>query len=421
MLIGVLVLGQYVFADGTNPIRTVHQVKAGDSTYCFSVQKNVVMTPEEVAEFEDDEALAAEILNRAGLFMRESSCKSDDHPPIAMEEWLRDGNTLALSQEDIALIRQASPEEGRTVKLHMDVYFTLKADEDKAKEEQGQKGTETDPEDKPSEDTSGEDPSGLHWEDTDGETPADSRDDQDGDQSSSDTGKDTPADTEDDTSKDLADDSGKDSSEDPRDGSSEDPATDHGEGTSDEDTDDPSGDPGDDPSEDPGDDPGDDPSDEPGDDPSEDPEDKPYVRPVYSTYKLTSPELLFVVIATETDAVVVEDECEEEGSEEPEEPEIPEMPEIDIDIPSGEEDILPEYRKIEMKDKSGQPLDPVLEEGEPVELIWIEPKTIDVDTAKSWIEKYPGGLAGIGGTLAAVGAGIAAIAYAVKRRRDEDE
>ena len=38
VLIGVLILGQYVFASGGIAIRTVHKVEAGDSTYCFSVE-----------------------------------------------------------------------------------------------------------------------------------------------------------------------------------------------------------------------------------------------------------------------------------------------------------------------------------------------------------------------------------------------
>ena len=322
-LIGVLILGQYVFATGSVAIRTAHKIEAGDSTYCFSVQKNVVITPEEVAELTADEELMNEIFSRSGLFVQETSCRIDEHPPITMEEWLRDGNTFSLSENDIALIRQAAPEEGRPVKLHLDVLFTLQYDEDKAKEQGDVSGNAGD------------------------STP----EDQEGDASGN-------ADHEGDAS-----------------------------GNADEEI--------------------------------------PFERPVYSTYKLTSPELLFVVIAAGPDSQVPEDECEEPQAPEepdiPEEPEIPDIPEIDIDIPDIPEDMLPEYRKIDMVDKSGKPIPPALEDGDPVELIWIEPKTIDMDTARGWIEKYPGGLAGLGGTIAALGAGIAAIAYAVNKRKDEDD
>ena len=83
--------------------------------------------------------------------------------------------------------------------------------------------------------------------------------------------------------------------------------------------------------------------------------------------------------------------------------------------------MLPEFREIKMVDKSGKPVPKVLEDGDPVDLTWIEPKDIDIDTAKSWIEKYPGGLAGIGGTLAALGAGIGVVAYIVNKRKEDDE
>ena len=49
LLIGILILRQYVFASADSALRTVHKVEAGDSTYCFSVENNVVITPEEVA------------------------------------------------------------------------------------------------------------------------------------------------------------------------------------------------------------------------------------------------------------------------------------------------------------------------------------------------------------------------------------
>ena len=64
LLIVFLVFGQTVFAART-PIREVHQVPAGNTMYCFFVEHNVVLTPEEVASFESDKALTKEILQRA--------------------------------------------------------------------------------------------------------------------------------------------------------------------------------------------------------------------------------------------------------------------------------------------------------------------------------------------------------------------
>ena len=72
-LIAVIILGQFVFAAGANAIRTVHRIEAGDSTYCFSVEKNVVISESELAEMGDDEELTAQILERAGLFIQEAA------------------------------------------------------------------------------------------------------------------------------------------------------------------------------------------------------------------------------------------------------------------------------------------------------------------------------------------------------------
>ena len=141
---------------------------------------------------------------------------------------------------------------------------------------------------------------------------------------------------------------------------------------------------------------------------------------IYTTYKLTSPELLFIVIVADEDAAVTEDECEAVEPALPEEPEIPEIPEIEIPDISEPTEMLPEYRKIDMVDKSGAPLTPVLEDGEPVELVWIEPNnTIDPEKAKNWIEAFPGGWIGLGGliaALAAIGIGV----FVTMRKREED-
>lgn len=397
-LIAVIVMGNFVFADGTDPIRTVHKVAAGDSTYCFSVQKNVVIPVSELSEIKDDDELTKVILERAGLFMQESECRTDEHPPITIDEWLKEGNTLSLSDEALTLVRQASPAEGRPVKLHLDLYFTLQADEDKAAEEKAaedEPSAPTDPD--PAVPGDATEPAEQTGEAGPVEQTADEEPAETADPGNDDGSADTPEPSE------PAEPADPDEPADP---------TEPTEPSGPAEPEEPSGptDPTE-PTE---------PS-EPAE-PTEPVEPEPYERPVYSTYKLTSPELLFIVIANDEDAKVPENECEEKPvvPEIPEIPELPEMPEINIpDVP---EDMLPEYRKIEMKDKSGGPLPATLEDGEPVELEWIEPqKGIDAETAKSWIEKYPGGLAGIGGTLAALGAGIGVAAYYVKKRRNDDD
>lgn len=351
LIILAMVLGQMVFASNDGgPIRSAHKVKAGDKSFCFFVANNVTLTQSELAGM-DDETLVKEILKRTGLFIKEASCNDPQHPLIPVDEWIAAGNTLGLSEEDIAAIRAAEPAEGKSAKFHMDIQFTLKPeDKEPPAEEPGE----------------GEDP-------------------------------------------------GDDPSADPGD----DPAADPGDDPAPDPSDDPVPDPGDDPAPDPSDDPAPDPGDDPAPDPSDDPEDEqPEEREIYTTYKLTSPELLFVVIVRDEDAGVTEDECDPVEPALPEEPEIPEMPEIpDISVPA---EMLPEYRKIDMVDKSGAPLTPVLEDGEPVELTWIEPNnTIDPEKAKNWIESFPGGEIGFGGLIAALAAAGIGIFVTVRKREDE--
>lgn len=413
VIIVSLILGQYVFATGGTALRTVHKVSAGDKTYCFSVQQNVVLSVSELSEIEDDEALAELIMDRAGLFMRETGLRCSSNPVITMEEWLRDGNTLALDKNALEAIKQAVPEEGKPVKFHLDVFFTLQYDEDKANEE---KADTEEPSEEPTDPADPADPA----EPSDPGTPSEPQDPSETAEPSEQTGNDGAA-------------GSSDVSDSQETGDTSDTDTPEGQAGP-EDPSDPSDTP--DPAEpsDPTDpdvpaDP-DEPADpnEPGDpdepvDPAE-PEDEPFVRPVYSTYKMTFPELLFVVIATDEDAAVTEEECDEEPEVPviPEEPEMPEIPEMDIDIPAVPQETLPEYRKIDMPDKSKGPLPSTLEDGEPVELQWIEPdNSIDVDAAKEWIERFPGGKAGFGGACGLVGLIAAGIAAAViKKRRDDD-
>ena len=377
LIILAMVLGQMVFASNDGgPIRSAHKVKAGDKSFCFFVANNVTLTQSELAGM-DDETLVKEILKRTGLFIKEASCNDPQHPLIPVDEWIAAGNTLGLSEEDIAAIRAADPAEGKSAKFHMDIQFTLK------------------PEDK--------------------EPPAEEPAPDPGEDPATDPGNDPAADTSDDT----AADQGEAPATEPGDAPSEDTGEDPGDDPSADPGDDPAADPGDDPAPDPSDDPAPDPGDDPAPDPSDDPEDEqPEEREIYTTYKLTCPELLFVVIVRDEDAGVTEDECDPVEPALPEEPEIPEMPEIpDISVPT---EMLPEYRKIDMVDKSGAPLTPVLEDGEPVELTWIEPNnTIDPEKAKNWIESFPGGEIGFGGLIAALAAAGIGIFVTVRKREDE--
>ena len=108
-----------------DPIREVHKVGLDEGTYCFFVTHNVVLTPEDIAAIEDDEALTAMILDQAGLYMKEHNCKKDSHKAITVEKWNK--GRLLLSDDDIAAIRGAEPADGSPVKLYMDLGIETKA------------------------------------------------------------------------------------------------------------------------------------------------------------------------------------------------------------------------------------------------------------------------------------------------------
>ena len=353
LVILALILGQMVFAsnDGS-PIRSAHKVKAGEKSFCFFVANNVTLTQSELAGM-DDETLVKEIMKRTGLFIKEASCNDPEHPLISVDEWTAAGNTLSISEEDIAALRGASPASGKSAKFHFDILFTLKPEEKEVPEEEPEEEPAEDPEDEPAEDPA-DDPS----------------DDQGGDASGN-------------AAEAVNDEADTEPAEPPAEDLTPEP-----EETSGDQEGDASGD-----------------ADE---------------REIYSTYKLTSPELLFIAIVSDEDVGASEDECDPVEPALPDEPEIPEIPEIDIPDMSEPTDMLPEYRKIDMVDKSGAPLTPVLEDGEPVELTWIEPKnTIDPEKAKNWIENFPGGGIGLGGLIASLAAIGIGIFVTVRKREDE--
>lgn len=145
--------------------------------------------------------------------------------------------------------------------------------------------------------------------------------------------------------------------------------------------------------------------------------------PPYSTYKRISPELVFIAVATETDAAKGEEICEEE-----EKPDTPaakktktkktktKTPKIKPE-PS-EEDMLPEYRTINMADRSGAPIEETLKDGDPVLLEWIEPNKGGSEGEASFFDRIPGGIAGVA-VVSAAAAG--AVIFAIARRKREDE
>ncbi|MBR1985329.1 MAG: hypothetical protein IKG25_10725 [Mogibacterium sp.] len=142
---------------------------------------------------------------------------------------------------------------------------------------------------------------------------------------------------------------------------------------------------------------------------SEEPEDVP----LYSTFKRNEPKLIFAVVATETDAAFGEDICKED---EPKKNNI-KMPKIKESAES-EDEMLPEYRTINMVDRSGKPIEATLEDGDPVKLEWIEPKHNGNEEGTSFIDRIPGGVTGLVIICAAAVAAIAgAIAAAGKKKR----
>ena len=49
-----------VQGENTDPLRTLHKVKVADKSYCFFVEKNVVLTPADIAADENGKELTDE-------------------------------------------------------------------------------------------------------------------------------------------------------------------------------------------------------------------------------------------------------------------------------------------------------------------------------------------------------------------------
>ena len=134
---------------------------------------------------------------------------------------------------------------------------------------------------------------------------------------------------------------------------------------------------------------------------------------LYSTYKRTGAALLFVVVATEEDAKVEEDRCKEDP------PKPVKVPSVKSDAASDDE-MLPEYRTITLVDRSGAPIEKTLKDGDPVTLEWREPGKTRSDDGSSFIDRIPGGIAGLAVLGAAAAAAVAAAVISARRRRTDE-
>lgn len=291
----------YAAQNSEKPIRAVHNVKVEDTKYCVFVQHDVVFTRAEIAKFEDDDELVAEVFARAGFYMKKPNCYNESHKAITPEEWTKTGR-LTLHKYDVMSLRQAEPVDGTPFKFYLDVLISPKP----APEETA------DPEEPGDEDPDEEDPE----------------------------------------EEDLTD--------------------------------------------------------------------------MYSTYKLLSPSILLVTVATETDAEFEDEICkepdkpekqkkpkkpEEEEEEEEEEPDVP-----DVSEPG---EMLPEYRTISLSDRSGAPIEETLKDGDPVTLEWRDSgKRADADKG-SLIDRVPGRYAGL--AAAAILTAALIVILIIKRRKDRKE
>ena len=377
LLVTTMSVWNFAFGADTNagtPIREVHKVTVEDNKYCFFVTRNVVLTPAEIKGMTDEE-LTAEIFKKSGLYMKAANCRLRKHKAITVQDWNKAGRVLRLSDTDINNIRNAAPVDGNPVKMNLDVRIAImpedqeKPSENKPKPaEDNQKPADTD---KPA----------------DGGTPADSDKPAEGDTPAD---RDTPADSDKPAEGDTPADSDK-----PAEGDTPADSDTPTEGDTPADSDTPSGD-----------------------------EEKP-AEPVkeYSTFRLTSPGLVFIAVATENDAAYTEATCEEEKTDKDDSKKNSgKGSQAAIKGDSGSEpgEMLPELRTISMKDRSGGKLDETLEDGTPVTLEWIEPKKgAAADAGKSLIDRFPGGAAGLTVAGIIVAGLIAAAAVAIKKNQEE--
>ena len=312
------------------PIREAHKVGVGEETYCFFVTKNVVLTPEEIAGMTNEE-LTAYIIDKAGLYMKRSNCKSlKNNKTISVKDWNKRNGGFFFSEPDLAGIREAQPVDGKPLKFYMDLLVC---------EDMGNRNNEE------------ADETGDDEESEDGEIVEN-------------------ADKADNAENTVNAENNE---------NAEEPEENEGEEKKDE---------------------------------EEDEEDEDLI--LYSTFKRNEPELIFAVVATETDAAHGQDMCKED---------VPKEKKIKMsnsgESVDSEDETLPEYRTINMVDRSGKPIKATLEEGDPVKLEWVEPKHRDGDEGSSFIDRIPGGITGLVIICAAAAALIAAAVLSRKKKRTD--
>ena len=411
--------------EGGYPIREAHKVKVAKTKYCAFVSRNVVLTPSEISKMTDNE-LVFEILKQSGFYMKPSNCNKPGVRIISALAWVKKGGSFALSGHDLDRLRDASPSDGKPVKLHMNVrispdpYVEEEPEEEQEPEEKPEAEPETPAEDEqgdkpstepenPTDDDQGDKPSTDDQTDKPGTEPETPTDDGQGDKPSTDdqpgnqdgTGTDDQAGTQDGTGTDdqtgTQDGTGTDDQSGTQDGTGTDNQAGTQEGTN---SDDQSGTASTD--------------DKSGEQDQSKQEKSNSERRMYSTFKLFSPELLFVVVATKSDAKLSEDSCGDVAApviDEPESEEVDDEDDADDDEKEPKE-LLPEFRTISMTDRSGMPLESPLQDGTPVTLTWKDPAK-HTDHKRSPLF-YLGGLA----ILAAAAAAVTAVVR-IRRRRAE--
>ena len=331
------------------PVREVHRVKVGDKKYCAFVEGNAVITAAEISKLSDNE-LVNELLKRSGFYMKEANCRKEDHPVITAEEWIKKGGSFKLDEEYIKFLREAKPADGNPARMHMDLLISRDPFVEKKPEKVVVKEDKKEEANKEAEEKQEEKPEEKTEEETEG----------------------TKAEKTEDTTEGTTEDT---KVEDSKDGTEK--------------------------------------TEEKAEEASEEPEEieipERDTRKLYSTYKLFSPELLFVIVTTKADAEAVEEICEYD---------LPEQEEAAEEaVPSEPEEILPEYRTIAMTDRSGPALEATLQDGKPVTLEWIEPgKSKDEPGTGDFMSTK---LAPALGLAAICACALALIAF--KRRKKEQE
>lgn len=346
----------YAAADAAGvPIREAHRVKVGDTKYCVFVCDNAALTPSKISGMTDNE-LTEEILRLSGFCMKQANCRKSKHEALDVDGWVKKGGSFMLSQNDIDRLRSASPSTGSPVKLHMDLLISTDpyiedTQEQVPAEAQEQKPGEAEEQQPVNEET---------------QAPAEEQE-----QKPAEAGEQQPAPEETQAQAETQE-------QKPAETEEQQPATEEAQATAAAEEQQPE---------------------------VSQPDNKS--RSAYSTYKLLSPELLFVVVAAESDASAGEDNCSEGKS-------------ADRGIKNGgvaenptNKEVLPELRTIAMTDRKGPPLEETLKDGTPVTLTWIEPDKHEDSGERSFRHYLPAVLAGLAVTAAAASAVII-------RRREKD-